>query len=111
MTNLMLEHIKLVKKIQGQKIDIDFLIFLEHIAYNLENISEETRCAFPEIDWVSIDQFRIFITYEAQYFKLGDIIETISPEILMLSYNTLPLLREKLMKRLENTRKDYAKKN
>lgn len=110
MAKLMLDHIQLVKKTQGQKIDIDYLVFLDHIAYNLDDISEETKAAFPEVDWTSVDQFRTFITYEVQHFKLGDIIETVSPEILMLSH-TLPLLRDKLMKRLEYTRKEYVKEN
>lgn len=55
MAKLMLDHIQLVKKTQGQKIDIDYLVFLEHIAYNLDDISEETKAAFPEVDWTSVD--------------------------------------------------------
>ncbi|GAB2023115.1 hypothetical protein RyT2_21890 [Pseudolactococcus yaeyamensis] len=101
MTNLMLDHVQLIQKMQGQQIDVDYIIYLEHIAYNLEDISEETRGAFPEINWTSIDKLRAFISYEVYHFELGDMIEVVSDDILVLS-DMLLLLRGKLMRRLES---------
>lgn len=101
LTNLMLDHVQLIQKTLGRQIDIDYMIGLEHITYQLDEISEETKCAFPEIDWTCIDKLREFVAYEARHFKLGDVIETVSEDILTLS-KTLPLVRDELKKRLES---------
>jgi uncharacterized protein with HEPN domain len=96
----MLDHVQMIKKTIGREIDVDYMILLEHVTYNLCEISQETRLAFPEIDWEFVAKIHDFITYEVQHFKAGDIIETVSEEILLLA-DILPPVREKLLEKLK----------
>jgi uncharacterized protein with HEPN domain len=100
MITLMLEHIQMLKKTMGQVLDVDYMIFLEHLAYNLCEISDETRCTFPEIDWTCVNQMHELIAYEVQHVRPGDVIESVSEELLHLA-DALPPIREKLLKKLE----------
>jgi uncharacterized protein with HEPN domain len=92
---LMLTHVRFIQKTVGQAVDDDYLVFLEHIAYEIKAISTGTRAAFPEVDWASIDRFRDFVAYEVQHLRPGDVIETVSDEVLMLA-TLLPSVRDKV---------------
>ena len=107
--NMMLDHVKLLKNTVGQEIDIDYMIELEHIAYNIREISDEAKRTFPELDWTCVSKFRDLITYEVYHFKPGDKIETVSDEMLLMA-DRLPQLRNTLSLEVENANTN-AKEN
>lgn len=101
---MMLDHVKLVKKTVGQQIDVDYMIDLEHVAYNIREISEETKRTLPELDWACMTKFCDLITYEVYHFKPGDRIETVSEEMLTMA-ELLPQLRDSLIQEVESAKK------
>ncbi|GAX47861.1 hypothetical protein [Pseudolactococcus reticulitermitis] len=104
LVNLMLDHVQLVEKTVGRQIDTDYMIHLEHIAYHLSEISDKTKQILPEMNWACLSRLRDLINYEVYHFKLGDVIETVSDEMLVLS-ELLPKLRDCLEQELEGARK------
>lgn len=104
LVNMMLDHVRLVKKTIGQEISDDYMVFLEHIsfhfAYQLADISEQTKQSFPDFNWRCIDQLYDYVKYEVYHFKLGDVIETISDDMAILS-DELTVLRNRLVEQLE----------
>lgn len=101
--NMMLDHVKLLKKTVGQQIDVDYMIDLEHVAYNIREISDETKRTLPELDWTCVSKFRDLITYEVYHFKPGDKIETVSDEMLIMA-DILPQLRNSLTLEVESAK-------
>ena len=85
------------------------MIELEHIAYKIREISDETKRTFPELDWTCVSKFRDLITYEVYHFKPGDKIETVSDEMLLMA-DRLPQLRNTLSLEVENANTN-AKEN
>lgn len=113
-TNMMLDHVQLVQRTLGQAITIDYMIYLEHIAFQLafqlQAISETTKQIFPDIDWQCIDRLQDLVEYEVQHFKLGDVIETVDADLTKIG-NELIWLQVKLRLRLEGDRKQDVKEN
>lgn len=100
---MMLDHVQLVKKTVGHKIDADYMVGLEHIAYHLREISDETKRTLPELDWACLAKLQDLIAYEVYHFKPGDTIETVSDELLLLE-ELLPQLQAHLTQEVESTK-------